>query len=84
MADAQCTFSEDVTMENHCIQFLKTITNVYKQNRHLLSNLPEVMEYLLVNGEGSLNQMCQFEEYRYQLTMCNYHRPSLLFDVRDV
>lgn len=64
MADAQSTFSEDVTMEDPCIQFLKTITNVYKQNRHLLSNLPEVMEFLLVNGEGTLNQMCQFEEYR--------------------
>ena len=64
MADGQSTFSEDVTMEDPCIQFLKTITKVYKDNRDVLSNLPEVMEFLLVNGEGPLNQISQFEECR--------------------
>lgn len=64
MADTQSTFSEDVTMEDPCIQFLKTITNVCKQNRDLLSSLPEALEFLLVNSEGPLNQMCQFEEHR--------------------
>lgn len=64
MADGQSTFSEVVTMKDPCIQFLKTITKVYKDNRDLLSNLPEVMEFLLVNGEGPLNQIYQFEECR--------------------
>lgn len=64
MADGQSTFSEDVTMEDPHIRFLKTITKEYKDNRDLLSNLPEVMEFLLVNGEGALNQISQFEECR--------------------
>ena len=64
MVDAQSTFSEDVTMEDPHIRFLETITNVFKENRDLLSNLPEVMEFLLVNGVGQLNQMYQFQEYR--------------------
>lgn len=64
MAEAQSTFSEDVTKEDPYIRFLATITNVFKENRDLLSNLPEVMEFLLVNGVGQLNQIYQFQEYR--------------------
>lgn len=66
MADAQSTSSEDVTMQVPHIEFFKTLINVFKENRELLSNLPEVMEGLLDNGPAKLIEVHQFEEYRYE------------------
>lgn len=66
MADAQSTSSEDVTMQVPHIEFFKTLINVFKENRELLSNLPEVMECLVDNGPAKLIEVHRFEEYRYE------------------
>lgn len=66
MADTQSSTSEDVTMQVPHIEFFKTLINVFKENRELLSNLPEVMEFLLDNGPAKLIEAHQFEEYRYE------------------
>lgn len=66
MADAHSTFAEDVTMQVPHIQFFKTIIDIFKENRELLSNLPEVMELLLENGSAKLIEVHNFEEYRYK------------------
>lgn len=77
MADAHSTFSEDVTMQVPHIQFFKTIIDVFKENRELLSNLPEVMELLLENGSAKLIEVYSFEEYRYK----NLSLPSSVYNV---
>lgn len=66
MADTQSSSSEDVTMQVPHIEFFKTLINVFKENRELLSNLPEVMECLLDNSPAKLVEVHQFEEYRYE------------------
>lgn len=66
MADTQSSSSEDVTMQVPHIEFFKTLINVFKENRELLSNLPEVMECLVDNGPAKLVEVHQFEEYRYE------------------